>query len=267
MILSVAREPLLRSSPPPLRASRSQPPPLIASHPAAGEGRRDPDLDLAHDGREVQSHQDHLGRDGASGRAFSSGRRSGSSPAGNRRLSEARQAALSARESGRERAGETRQDLTRARRCHHRAARAAGRAAAAGAAAEARRLLGLKRVQFGLRDRAVLVGIRPVEQAVSRSSVTSDFVSLPSPSLSNAIIRATRPSAVAGFWARANDSCTALGLTGRTTEPGPMRRPQDTATSSSRWPNRRRAGREARRTETFAVTPGSGATVSRPPRP
>src|SRR5208337_1830288 len=58
------------------------------------------------------------------------------------------------------------QDLTRARRCHHRAARAAGRAEAAGAAAEARRLPGLQGGQFGLRDRAVLVGISPVEKAV-----------------------------------------------------------------------------------------------------
>ncbi len=58
------------------------------------------------------------------------------------------------------------QDLTRARRCHHRAARAAGRAEAAGAAAEARRLPSLQGGQFGLRDRAVLVGISPVEKAV-----------------------------------------------------------------------------------------------------
>src|SRR5208337_5672696 len=51
----------------------------------------------------------------------------------------------------------------------------------------------------------------------------------------------------------AHGCCTALGLTGRTTEPGPMKRTPKGATSSSRWRNRRRARMKARRTETIAV--------------
>jgi len=47
----------------------------------------------------------------------------------------------------------------------------------------------------------------------------------------------------------AHGCCTALGPTGRTTEPRPMRRTPKGATSSSRWRNRRRARMKARRTE------------------